>query len=240
MARDVSAVYVKLTYVFRPGKTPEEVQFVFFLQMRWHLRVQFGNSSVYMPVAVVRIVARSCDPNTRLPPPGQVSTLLAVEEEDQLFASINTRFKHARELGGAGASSANAGVIFAAIMSEAVPQHVELKRDDQSGTMDIAEIASQPSLWRAQPRCLWRPSIFMMMFIARPTESRGNEDALETSWSPCARRSREHLGRQSKLAVVASRSLHVGGGSIFTQNARTLRSRRIKMPTPNERITSGI
>ena len=108
-ARDVSAVYVKLTYVFRSGKTPEEVQY--FLQMRWLLRIQFRNSSVYMLVAVVRIVARSCDPNTRLPPPGQASTLLAVEGEDQLFA---------REFGGAGASSANAGVISAAIMSEAV------------------------------------------------------------------------------------------------------------------------
>ena len=32
MARDVSVVYVKLTYVFRPGKTPEEVQYVFYLQ----------------------------------------------------------------------------------------------------------------------------------------------------------------------------------------------------------------
>ena len=73
-----------------------------------------------MRVAVVRIVARSCDPNTRLPPPGQVSTLLADEGEHQLFASIKTRFKHAREFGGADASSANAGVISAAIMSEAV------------------------------------------------------------------------------------------------------------------------
>ena len=60
-----------------------------------------------MLVAVVQVVARSCDPNTRLPPQGQASTLIAVEGADQLLC-------------GADASSANAGVISAAIMSEAV------------------------------------------------------------------------------------------------------------------------
>ena len=110
---------VKLTNVFRPGKTPDEVQY--YLQMRQLLRIQFRISSVYMPVAVVRIVARSSDPNTRLPPPGQVSTLFADEGEDQLFASDRHPLQiRALEFGGADASSANAGVISASTIGEAV------------------------------------------------------------------------------------------------------------------------